>query len=364
MSVVSVRAVSVAILVVLAGCAVPVEGPSDGPFGADDAAEDGTAVPQTRTDSSGDSTTVASSQTPTARSDRTSPWGRDPVVVAVRDPTGTDRNWAPLVREAAAYWEENADRYAGYPVEYVVRPDATDPDVVVRFVERIDDCENAAEAAGCAPLIQHRAQIQRPVQVSIRTGFSDQSTALVLKHEFGHTLGLTHEDAPEDVMRSASVLYTESRLDATEREFPWDDGEFTVYLDTSGAEDPEAVRRQVEHALDYYEGAPPGVPDNVSFRFVGDPSNAEVTVKVAEDTPCSADAASCAGTTGWDPDGDGAVETYASVEIALATDTDADAVGWHVGYWLAYALGMEDDAEKPPPFRDATYEERRSEWWR
>jgi hypothetical protein len=42
---------------------------------------------------------------------------------------------------------------------------------------------------------------------------------------------------------------------------------------------------------------------------------------------------------------------------------DPDAVGWHVGYWLAYGLGAEADAEKPPPFRDAGYAERRGRWW-
>ena len=44
-------------------------------------------------------------------------------------------------------------------------------------------------------------------------------------------------------------------------------------------------------------------------------------------------------------------------------DLDTDAVAWHTGYWLAYGLGAEDDSEKPSPFRNASYEERRSEWW-
>ena len=61
-------------------------------------------------------------------------------------------------------------------------------------------------------------------------------------------------------------------------------------------------------------------------------------------------------------DGDGAVETYSELRISLV-DLDTDAVGWHVGYWLAFGFGAEPDSEKPPPFRDASYEERRSAWW-
>ncbi|RDI72020.1 zinc metalloprotease [Halopelagius longus] len=363
MSRASLRAVALAVLVVLAGCAVPVDIPTDdpsvGPSTPTDAPTDGTADSPTP-----DGTATDADPTATAHPDRESPWGDDPIVVGVRDTADTDRNWAPLVREATAYWEERAEHYAGYPVEYAVRPDAENPDIVVRFVENIEDCENAAEAAGCAPLVEDSRQIRRPARVSIRTGFSNSSTVLVLKHEFGHTLGLRHDDAPADVMASRSILYTESQPNATEREFPWEDEEFTVHVNTSGAREPEAAREQVEHAFGYYEGAPPGVPDNVSVEYVSDPADAEVTVRFAETPPCSAEAASCAGTTGWDPDGDGAVETYSGLEIVVAADTDADAVGWHVGYWFAYALGMEDDSEKPPPFRDATYEERRSEWWR
>ncbi|MFC6823879.1 matrixin family metalloprotease [Halopelagius fulvigenes] len=357
MSRTALRALALAALVVLAGCAIPVDIPTEDPSTSTDAPTGGTPDSTTRTPTD-------AGPTATAHPDRESPWGDDPIVVAIRDTADTGRNWAPLVREATAYWEENAERYAGYPVEYVVRPDAANPDVVVQFVERVEDCENAAEAAGCAPLIEHRRQIQRPAKVSIRTGFSDSSTVLVLKHELGHTLGLRHDDAPADVMASQSVLYTETQPNATEREFPWDDGEFTVHVDASGATDPEAARRQVEHALDYYEGSPPGVPDNVSFEYVSDPANAEVTVRFAETPPCSAEAASCAGTTGTDPDGDGVVETYTGLEIVLDDDTATDAVGWHVGYWMAYALGMEENWEKPPPFRDASHEERRSEWWR
>ena len=91
-------------------------------------------------------------------------------------------------------------------------------------------------------------------------------------------------------------------------------------------------------------------------------STADVVVRSVETSPCGEGAASCGATTGPDPDGDGAIETYSRLRISLV-DLDTDAVAWHVGYWLAYGFGAEDDAEKPPPFRDASYEDRRSEWW-
>ncbi|MFW5984273.1 MAG: hypothetical protein ACOCRA_03660 [Halobacteria archaeon] len=65
---------------------------------------------------------------------------------------------------------------------------------------------------------------------------------------------------------------------------------------------------------------------------------------------------------GVDADGDGALERYDELRISLA-DVDDDAIGWHVGYWFGYGFGFEDESEWPAPFRDADYEDRRSDWW-
>jgi hypothetical protein len=284
------------------------------------------------------------------------------VIVAVADPAGTDREWTPLVREATAFWEAEAERFAGFPIEYEVRPDAADPDIVIEFVDTVPECDGSSDAAGCAPLITDRRQIDRPETVSVRTGFADSSTVTILQHELGHTLGLTHDDAPSDIMAAQSVLYTEPLPNATERGFAWDDPDFTVYVDTANATDPDGFEAQVQRALDYYADDPPGMPTNLTFTLVDDPDDAEIVVRPVETSPCGSGAASCGGTVGWDPDGDGAVETYSGLRISLV-DLDTDAVGWHVGYWLAFGFGAEDDSEKPPPFRDASYEERRSEWW-
>jgi hypothetical protein len=281
-------------------------------------------------------------------------------VVAIRNEGERDRDFTALVREATAFWEANG-QYLGFEVRYDVRPDAENPDLIVAFTDRVPDCGNVADAVGCAPLVTDRRQIDRPETVWVKTGLSDESTALVTKHELGHTLGLTHDDPPRDVMRAKSVLYTEPRPNATERAFPWDDADFTVRVDAANASDPAGAESQVDHALAYYEDGAPGTPDNVTFeRTDGD---AEVLVQFGATETCRASSGSCISTFGVDPDGDGAIETYTRVEITLV-GLDTEAVGWHVGYWLAHAFGAEQDDEKPPPFRDAGGRERRSEWWR
>ena len=371
-------AVALALLAVTAGCGSLVgaggdAAPADAPetttaatvtTGSPPATET-TPLPSTTTQPVDSGSTADPTATPATTpvetaAPRQSPWGDDPIVVGVAgDPA---REYAPLVRDAARFWEANDRRYLGYEVRFAVRPDAPTPDVRVNFTDRIPECGGASDAAGCAPYITDRRQIRRPVPVWVATGLSNESTTRVLKHELGHVLGLAHDDPPGDVMNASSVLYTRPQVNATDRAFPWNDSTFTVYANLSAAENPAAVREQLDHALAYYERGAPGMPDNLTFRYVDDPAGADVVVEFTPEGACGGGAASCAGTRGTDPDGDGAVETYTRVRITLA-GIPTDAAGWHAGYWLAHALGAEDDAHKPPPFRNASYRERRSEWW-
>ena len=340
-------------LLVLAGCTTPLDPEATTPTPTPVAADGSTTRP-------------AESATPTGSAATANPdgnpWGVDPVVIAVRNEGERDRAFAPRVREAAAFWEANGEQYLGFPVQYEVRPDAADPDLVIAFTDTLPDCGGVADAVGCAPRITDSRMIDRPETVWVKTGLSNDSTTLVTEHELGHTLGLGHEDEPQSVMQARSVIYTEPQPNATERAFPWADGDFTVRVDRENASDPDGVDRQVGHALSYYESGAPGMPDNLSFERT-EATNATVRVRFGATPTCGASSGSCVNTYGTDPDGDGAIETYSRVEIRLV-DLDTDAVGWHVGYWLAHVFGAEADGEKPPPFRDASYRERRSEWWR
>lgn len=127
----------------------------------------------------------------------------DTVTVGITYIAGDDRNITPLVQDAVDYWMEIDDEHGDYQTEWVVDPDASNPDVVVLYVDIIVACgfgPNHDYYIGCTQLLSTERSANTPVQVEIAAGYTDESTTNTIKHEWGHLYGREHGEEPMPLM--------------------------------------------------------------------------------------------------------------------------------------------------------------------
>lgn len=360
-----VQILAVALLVILAGCGGSVQDTTTTTTSTTTATTATTpASTTTRT------TTTTTTRTPTTTPAPDNPWEADTVTVAVDDSLNQSRDISPLVNETLAYWNEHANTYGDYAVEFQYTTDTLRADIVVELVTEIPECgpEQENKTVGCAPLLETGTTAAAQETVEVVAGYTDETTRQILKHEFGHVLGIEHDEEPMPTMRSWTDTTYLEKPNATERALPWENNTLSVYLSTENRTYTSTVTEQVEHALSYYErGADGHVPENVSFVMTENESAADITVSFPTAVTCG-DTRSTSGSCGWlwgyDTDTDDAFEYYYRAEIRVAHQTDAEAVGWHVGAWLADAFGLTSEEELPPPFVDPDYDTVYGEWWK
>lgn len=364
------RVVAVIGLVLLAGCSggslqetTPTSETTTAP------AETTTTTSTTTTTT--EKTTTATTKTTTEKENVANPWGKQNVTVAVWNSVNQSRDVTPLVNRTLDYWNGDASEYGRYNVTFVPTMSIQDADILVKFVGQIAECGYDVDldsTVGCAPIYDEYSTPAHPVEIEVVAGYSDESTTQILKHEFGHVLGIEHGEEPLPLMEPTSHHEYLSQTDLGDRAVPWRNDTLSVHVDVSTlpGHDRDDAREQIRHALDYYEsGADGAVPDNVSFVQTSNRPAADVQIRFPDDPfDCAGERVrdgSCGSSWIYDTDTDDAPEYFASYEIRVR-GIDPDAIGWHVGYWLSEAMGLSED-ELPEPFVDADYDDRRDEWW-
>ncbi len=294
------------------------------------------------------------------------PWSADPIIVAIDDPI-PDQDVRPSVEAAIAYWNGNIEKYSDFHGRFVLRPNASNPDILVRFTRQVI-CDGTEEAIGCAPYYDRVGAVtDPPTEIEIEAGYSRSNTTRTVKHEFGHVLGIEHGSDPMPLMRSSHDVTYQSVTDAHNRSNPWYTDNLTVFLEAKGDwydTDRQRYKEQLDHAVTYYDdGADGHVPANVSFAWTRNRTAAEIVFAFPDDPPCgeAGESLSCYSQFGHNLDTDDAFEYHVNATISF-TDIPEDRVAWHAGYWLGFAMGAANVSDLPPPF-DEPEEDPREDWW-
>lgn len=288
------------------------------------------------------------------------PWEAEAITVSITESASPSRNYAPLVRESLAYWNQNMSTL-GWEGQFVYALNATDPDITVHFVDGINDCgDDRDEALGCAPINTRVGDgiDGRPVEIMTRQ--NDTSTVKIAIHEFGHTLGLTHNDTASWPLMDATIASsTIPQPDAVTRANPFETDTLYVYYNGTSTDSPSEYEiGELQSAWDYFnEGHSQIVPETVRFVRTRKESQADIEIRFVESLEGGV---STIQFYGFDPDADGQLETYDTATIYIDETVNQGHVAWHTGGWITYLFSSQEEGALPDELTSRSPDVRQS----
>jgi hypothetical protein len=230
------------------------------------------------------------------------------------DASGADRRPVAETRAALEYWErQEAASLTGYDAEFLLRPDATDPDVLIRYRPGVS-CSSGRPA--CAIRVRNEetlSELPRPLLVRIDSAHvhNRRGATYLLKHELGHIRGLAHCVEPRVVMGCPHSADGEGRSWKS-REHAWAKPTVRVYVPT---DTPNATATDVWDALARIERSA-DAPTNLSFVSAGSAWEADLVVEARTCGDCPGRyEMRFRGGRHYDDDGDAEFLTYAEVDV-------------------------------------------------